>query len=131
MAKKNTLALYIGGAAGDGNASAGESFMQVCARSGLHSYAYNSYQSLIRGGHVLFQLAVSPQKAWVHPDKPDILIALNQDTIERVGKDALLGVLYNSDKLKVEASSLRPGAKALGLPIMTLAPNPLMQKIPI
>ena len=46
------LTVWIGGAAGDGIASAGESFAKACSRSGYHVFAYNSYQSVIRGGHV-------------------------------------------------------------------------------
>ena len=50
MAQANgtELSLWIGGAAGDGIASAGESFAKACARSGYHVFAYNSYQSVIR-----------------------------------------------------------------------------------
>lgn len=119
--------LWVGGAAGDGIASAGETFVKICARSGLHAYSYNSYQSLIRGGHVLFQTAVGPEKVYTQQDDCDILIALNQETLSREGKDATKGVLFNSDRFKLDASQLRPGAKSLGLPCMKLASNPLMQ----
>lgn len=121
------MGLWVGGAAGDGIASAGETFVKVSARAGLHAYAYNSYQSLIRGGHVLFQVEVGPQKKYCVPDQPDILVALNQDTLDREAKDALAGVIYNKDRFKLEASQLRPGARDLGLPVMKLCPNPLMQ----
>ena len=46
------LTVWVGGAAGDGIASAGESFAKACSRSGYHVFAYHSYQSVIRGGHV-------------------------------------------------------------------------------
>lgn len=121
------MSLWIGGAAGDGNAFAGETFIKACARSGLHAFAYNSYQSLIRGGHVLFQGAVGPEPVYTQADDCDILIALNQDTIEREAKDAALGVLYNSDRLKLDPSMLRPGARPLALPCQKLISNPLLQ----
>ncbi len=124
---KTTMSLWVGGAAGEGIASVGETFVRLCARSGLHAYAYNCYQSLIRGGHVLFQLQVGAEKVYTQTDDCDILIALNQDTIQREAKDAVRGVLFNSDRLKLDESALRPGCKALGLPCMKLAPNPLMQ----
>lgn len=124
---KTTMSLWVGGAAGDGIASAGETFIRICARSGLHAYAYNSYQSLIRGGHVLFQAAVGPEKVYTQADDCDLLIALNQDTIQREAKDAARGVLFNSDRLSLGGAALRPGCHALGLPCMKLATNPLMQ----
>lgn len=124
---KNTLELWVGGAAGDGIASVGETFVKLCARSGLHVYAYNSYQSVIRGGHVLFQTEVGPEKVYVQPDKCDILIALNQDTLDREAGDAKVGVLFNADRFKLDPARLNPRAKPLGLPIMKLTSNPLMQ----
>lgn len=124
---KTTMSLWVGGAAGDGIASVGETFVKLGARSGLHAYAYNSYQSLIRGGHVLFQTVVAPEKVYTQSDDCDLLIALNQDAIRREAKDAVRGVLFNSDRLKLDAAALRPGCNSLGLPCMKLAPNPLMQ----
>src|SRR3989475_7704490 len=50
---KRSLALRVGGAAGDGVSSTAESFAKISARSGLHTWTYSSYQSVIRGGHVL------------------------------------------------------------------------------
>ena len=48
----------IGGAAGDGTASAGSTLVLSLARQGVASYSYNSYQSVIRGGHSLAPYAV-------------------------------------------------------------------------
>ncbi len=51
MNKKNSdLIIGIGGAAGDGVASSGRGIALALARQGLAVYAYNSYQSVIRGG---------------------------------------------------------------------------------
>ncbi|MBI4386848.1 MAG: 2-oxoacid:acceptor oxidoreductase subunit alpha, partial [Elusimicrobia bacterium] len=105
----------------------GETFVKICARAGLHAYAYNSYQSVIRGGHVLFQVEVGSEKKFVVPDFPDLLIALNQDTIDREAKDAAAGVLYNRDRFKLDPAALAPGSRDFGLPVMTLCSNPLMQ----
>src|SRR5205807_1760798 len=53
---KRSLALRVGGAAGDGVSSTAESFAKISARSGLHTWTYSSYQSAIRGGHVWTQV---------------------------------------------------------------------------
>jgi 2-oxoglutarate ferredoxin oxidoreductase subunit alpha len=48
----------IGGAAGDGSGATGDNLAKVCSRLGLHVFAYNSYQSLVRGGHVWLRLRI-------------------------------------------------------------------------
>jgi len=77
------LIVGIGGAAGDGVASAGNTLALAVARQGQGVYAYNSYQSVIRGGHSWLRLRVSAQKPLNHGDQIDGLIALNQDTLDR------------------------------------------------
>ncbi|MBI4362488.1 MAG: 2-oxoacid:acceptor oxidoreductase subunit alpha, partial [Euryarchaeota archaeon] len=71
----------IGGAAGDGIASAGETLARTCSRSGLHVLAYNAYQSVIRGGHVWFQVRASREPVTSTGDILDLLIALNRETV--------------------------------------------------
>ena len=56
----------IGGAAGDGVASAGNTLALSVARQGQAVYAYNSYQSVIRGGHSWLRLRVSAKKPLTH-----------------------------------------------------------------
>ena len=46
------VTLGIGGAAGDGLDKTGDTFAKTASRLGLYLYAYNSYQSIIRGGHI-------------------------------------------------------------------------------
>ena len=50
--KRFDLALSIGGAAGQGIATPGNILARMFIRRGLHLYAYNAYQSIIRGGHI-------------------------------------------------------------------------------
>lgn len=92
----------IGGAAGDGVASAGNTLALSVARQGQAVYAYNSYQSVIRGGHSWLRLRISAEKPLNHGDQVDALIALNQDTLDRHLQELVDGgvVLYNSAKLR-------------------------------
>ena len=129
-ATDRTVQVWIGGSAGDGIASAGEAFAKVCSRSGLHVMAYNSYQSVIRGGHVCMALRAGEEKVYTHGDDYcQFLIALNADTVVRHGTRLLPtgGVLFNADRIQVKQEQLTSGAQALGLPVSTLASNPLMQ----
>src|SRR3989304_1939336 len=113
--KEGEVCVRIGGAAGDGIASMGETFAKVCARSGLHIMAYNSYQSAIRGGHVWLQVRVGEQKVLSQGEEAEILVPLNAQTMDiHVPQVAEGGVvIYNSERLKLKEGTLRPGAKGL------------------
>ncbi len=96
------LAIAIGGAAGQGIATPGNILARLSIRRGLHLYAYNAYQSIIRGGHIFLTVRVSDQEIHSHGDKLDLLVCLNQDTMNR--HLGLMGsgsrVLFNSDNIK-------------------------------
>ncbi len=98
---KFDIAIVVGGAAGQGVATPGNILTKLFARRGLNSYAYNAFQSIIRGGHCLLTFRVSEQEVFTHGDKFDILITLNQDTMNRHLKHMRPGtwVIYNSDSI--------------------------------
>ena len=100
--KKFDLAIGIGGAAGQGIATPGDILARIFVRRGLHVNAYNAYQSIIRGGHIFLTLRTSDQPVLSHGDKLDVLIPLNQDTMNRHLKLMPAGsaVLFNSDMIK-------------------------------
>lgn len=122
----------IGGAAGDGVASAGNTLALACARQGLGVYAYNSYQSVIRGGHSWLRLRISPDKPLNQGDGVDGLIALNQDTLDRHLSELPPGgvALYNSGRVK-PAAEPPAGVRLCPLPVLDLVPAardlPVMQ----
>lgn len=99
MKLHNEITVGIGGEAGDGIARTGDSLGKVCARHGLHVFAYNSYQSVIRGGHVWLKLRISQDKITNHGSHLNVMIALNKDTIIRHYQelDSGGGILYSRD----------------------------------
>ncbi len=123
------LTVWIGGAAGDGIASAGESFAKACSRSGYHVFAYNSYQSVIRGGHVCMHIRIGTHKVYTQGDELDYLVALNADTFQRYAKRVVRGgaIFYNTDKFPAKPDQVPAGVQLIGLPVMELAGNQLMQ----
>src|SRR5438132_9245689 len=129
IAKRKTVSVWVGVAASDGIASVGESLAKIFARNWLHVYAYNSYQSVIRGGHVWWQMRAGSEKVYTQPETAHILIALNQDTIDQhaLGIDKGGAILFNSDRLQVRPEHLANGAQSCGLPISKLAKLPIMQ----
>src|SRR4030095_11407401 len=109
MNQRKEVTIGIGGAAGDGLDKTGDTIAKTCSRLGLYLCAYNSYQSVIRGGHIWLRVRASEQKAYTHGDRLNVLIALNQDSIERHAREVNTGgaIIYNSDKLKI-APGLAP-----------------------
>ena len=127
---KFDFALAIGGAAGQGVATPGNILARMFVRRGLHIHAYNAYQSIIRGGHILLTIRVADVELPCHGDKIDLLMCLNQDTLDR--HLPILGpggrAIYNSDKL--EPSEPPEGVTLVPIPVGELTdnnPNKLMQ----
>jgi 2-oxoglutarate ferredoxin oxidoreductase subunit alpha len=118
---KQTFAIGIGGAAGQGVATPGDIFAKIFSRRGLNLNAYNAYQSIIRGGHTFLTIRTGPEKVTNMGDRIDLFIPLNQDSMDRHLKLLNSGAacLYNAD-------TIRPGPAADGvqfcpLPVSELA----------
>lgn len=117
----NEVTVGIGGAAGDGIDKSGDTLAKSCSRSGLYAYAFNSYQSVIRGGHIWLKLRLGEQKVESQGDHLNALIALNQDSIERHAPEVQSGgaILFNADKLKVNIP-IRDNVLTVPLPVAQL-----------
>ncbi len=83
--------------------------------------AFNSYQSVIRGGHIWLKLRVGQDKVYSQGDHLNALIALNQDSIERHAPEVESGgaILFNADKLKVNIP-IRDNVLTVPLPVAQL-----------
>jgi 2-oxoglutarate ferredoxin oxidoreductase subunit alpha len=99
---KQTFAIGIGGAAGQGVATPGDIFAKIFSRRGLHLNAYNAYQSIIRGGHTFLTIRTGPESVTNMGDRIDLLIPLNQDSMDRHLQLLTPGAacIYNSDAIK-------------------------------
>ncbi len=113
------FAVGIGGENGQGIASTGDILARIFARRGLNVNAYNAYQSIIRGGHTFLTIRASEGPVRSMGDKHDVLIPLNQDSMDRHLRLMKSGsrVVYDSDRLK-------PGEAADGV---RLCPMPMKQ----
>jgi 2-oxoglutarate ferredoxin oxidoreductase subunit alpha len=118
MAKVD-FAIGIGGEAGQGIATPGDILARIFARRGLNLNAYNAYQSIIRGGHTFLTIRASDGPVRSMGDKIDVLIPLNQDTMDRH-----LRLLTNGACVLFDADKIKPGAPAAGV---QLCPLPLKQ----
>ncbi len=130
---KRDLALRVGGAAGDGVSSTAESFAKISARSGLHTWTYSSYQSVIRGGHVWTQVRGGLDPLLSHGDDPDVVLCLNQQTMDVHQADVLEGgaIIYDVDAVKPDPTKIRKNVRLIGIPLrkraQTISPNALMR----
>src|ERR1700720_214439 len=117
----NDFTIGIGGAAGDGIDKSSETLAKTAARSGLYAYGFNSYQSVIRGGHIWLRLRVGENKVNSQGDHLHALIALNQDSIERHAPEVESGgaILFNADKLRVNIP-IRDNVLTVPLPVAQL-----------
>ena len=115
------VTIGIGGAAGDGIDKSSETLAKTAARSGLYAYGFNSYQSVIRGGHIWLRLRLAETKVSSQGDHLNALIALNQDSIERHAPEVESGgaILFNADKLKVNIP-IRDNVLTVPLPVAKL-----------
>jgi len=126
------VTLGIGGAAGDGLDKTGDTFAKTASRLGLYLYAYNSYQSIIRGGHIWLRVRMGEEKVYSHGDHLNLLIALNQDTLERHAREVEPGgaVLFNSDKLTLDSSLFEGQVLPVPMPVRELL-KPLGKTLPV
>src|SRR6058998_3842547 len=110
------FAVGIGGENGQGIASTGDILARIFARRGLNLNAYNAYQSIIRGGHTFLTIRASDGPVRSMGDKVDVLIPLNQDSLDRHLRLMKAGsrVVYDGDKLK-------PGAAGAGVQLCPMS----------
>jgi 2-oxoglutarate ferredoxin oxidoreductase subunit alpha len=115
--------ISIGGAAGQGIATPGNILARLFARRGIHMYAYNAYQSIIRGGHSFLTVRCSDREVRTHGDVINLIICLNQDTMDRHLEHLGPGtsVIYNSD-------TIEPGESAEGVQLCPMAVGELAGK---
>lgn len=126
---KYDLSIAIGGEAGQGIATPGDILARIFVRRGLHLNTYNAYQSIIRGGHIFLTVRISDQEIYSHGDKLDLLLCLNQDTMDRHLN--LMGpgsrVVFNSDS--IQPGKVNEGAYLCPIPVgeLTQSRNRLIQ----
>ena len=90
--------LKIGGEAGQGIQTIGDTLARVFSRSGYHVFTHQDYESRIRGGHNFFQIRFSDKPVIASRDVIDIIVALDKDSIALHEKELAQGgvIIYDS-----------------------------------
>ncbi|KAF0182557.1 MAG: 2-oxoglutarate ferredoxin oxidoreductase subunit alpha [Nitrospirae bacterium] len=111
--------IKIGGEAGQGILTIGDTLARFFARSGYHVFTHQDYESRIRGGHNIYQVRVSDRPVMSSRTGIDILVVLDAATIpmheEELSPDGL--ALYDAASLKQKHDK----PNFLDVPFMQLA----------
>lgn len=94
------LVVRVGGdSAAGGIVTTGEVFARIAAYAGLEVYTTRTIPAEIKGGHVMFQARIAPTTVWSQGDELDMLIAFDQESIDRYYRLIRPGgiLIYNSN----------------------------------
>ncbi len=108
--------ILIGGEAGQGLQTIGFIFSKALVRSGYSVHAHQTYESRVRGGHNTFSIRVGTQKVLAPQEEIDLLIALNEESIDR-HKEELTSksfIIGNSDLNRKEENWIGVPFKTFG-----------------
>jgi len=98
----------VAGEAGAGIKTTGQIFSRMFARGGYHVFDYVEYPSLIRGGHNVFTARVDKNPFFSPVKEVDVLVALNEESIDLHADDMRAGgtILYDAEKTGYDLSKL-------------------------
>ncbi|MEM3416401.1 MAG: 2-oxoacid:acceptor oxidoreductase subunit alpha [Candidatus Micrarchaeaceae archaeon] len=118
------IKVRIAGDNGDGIESAGTLLARIFMEQGLYIFGYRSFQSVVRGGSVWYQVRASKSKLYSVSDAADILVALNigalGNNINSVSKGGI--VIYDSEiKNPEQVLSLRTDISSISMPLTDMA----------
>lgn len=99
--------ILIGGAAGLGSAVTSHFIGKTFSGLGYYVFNYRDYPSLIRGGHNFNILKISDKPVYSHSEKYDIILALDQKTIDLHQKNLKKDGFIIGDKA-LRAKKLQP-----------------------
>src|SRR3972149_12220063 len=111
--------IKIGGEAGQGIQTIGDTLARVFSRTGYHVFTHQDYESRIRGGHNFFQIRFSDKPVMASRDRIDILVALDRESISLHGNEiSEYGqIIYDSASLKEK----HEGPRFLDFPFIDLS----------
>ncbi|MCX8026446.1 MAG: 2-oxoacid:acceptor oxidoreductase subunit alpha [Thermodesulfovibrionales bacterium] len=111
--------IKIGGEAGQGIQTIGDTLAVVFAKSGYHVFSHQDYESRIRGGHNFYQIRLSDRVISCSRDKVDIVVALDKESIARYEQSLTEygQIIYDSQSIKEK----HEGNRFLDVPFVDLA----------
>ena len=94
--------IKIGGEAGQGLQTIGDTLAHLFAKSGFHVFTHQDYESRIRGGHNFYQIRFSDKPVTASRDVVDIVVALDRASISQHEKELTEKgiIIYDSSAFK-------------------------------
>ena len=122
MATARGVAWKIGGDQGEGIDSTGDALATVANRMGYYVYGYKSFSSRIKGGHTNYKVRVATEPVEATTDTTDVLVALNQETIDKNVQELPPGGLVLADAaFQPKLPPGRADVHLIGLPLTQIA----------
>lgn len=111
--------IKIGGEAGQGIQTIGDSLSVVFAKSGYYIFTNQDYESRIRGGHNYYKIRFSNKPVMCSRGAIDIVVALDKESLIRYKKDLTEygQIIYDSQSLNIKYE----GQQFLDIPFNKLA----------
>jgi len=111
--------IKIGGEAGQGIQTVGNTLTKIFAQAGYYVFSHQDYESRIRGGHNFYQIRISDKPIDASRRDINILVALDTESIIQHERELVHSghILYDSSFLKQKYE----GEKFLDVPLFELA----------
>jgi 2-oxoglutarate ferredoxin oxidoreductase subunit alpha len=120
---EKTISWRMAGAAGQGIVNIGLILAKTCLKEGFHVFANSENPSLIRGGHNFLTVRISNREIKSHEKFVDILVPLNQESVEKhIGNMKKGGcVIYDDKKIKIDDNAKRDDVVYFSIPLEEFA----------
>ncbi|MBE0476498.1 MAG: 2-oxoacid:acceptor oxidoreductase subunit alpha [Coriobacteriia bacterium] len=111
--------IKVAGPAGAGIKASGETLARSFAKAGLNVFDLTEYPSLIKGGHNVYVLRVSADPITSHVDPVDVLVALDQLTVELNASELVDGgaLVYDPDDVTLDTLDARLRERICPVPV--------------
>ena len=108
--------IKIGGEAGQGIQTIGDTLAKVFARAGYHIFTNQDYESRIRKGHNYFQIRFSDHPVSAPRQEIDILVALDEMSIDLHSREVKKTgqIIYDSETLNIKKNPQKEQNSSLG-----------------
>ena len=94
--------IKIGGEAGQGIHTIGDTLGHVFARAGFHIFTDQDYESRVRGGHNFYRVRLADRPVMAPKNEVDIIVVLDKESIALHGQELTSRgqIIYDADTLK-------------------------------
>lgn len=118
--KGTSVAVRIGGEAGQGLATIGQTLGLALTRCGYHLHVTQVYESRIRGGHNIFDLRAGDRPACAPTESVDLLVALDAASFRHIPNLTEKALICSDEALAASAPPLPSGVRHLAVPAAEL-----------